>query len=113
MIFADMFWIQTPVPDLDGLVSPSHDLPGADVSDGRRQFSPLKNDVLGDFAVSVDVNAFVVVTHEKLQPRCVGQHHDRMGLDGTCTDNRDESFSTSRARLSYHESRGPSFILNT
>ena len=35
-------------PDLYGFVAPAHDLTGPDVGHAGRQFSPLKDDVLGD-----------------------------------------------------------------
>ena len=35
-------------PDLDGLVAPSHDLPGANVRHGGRQLSPLQDNVFGN-----------------------------------------------------------------
>ena len=51
------------LPDLNGFVSPTHDLSRPDVSDRRWQFSPLEDDVFGDFAVGIDVNPLVVITH--------------------------------------------------
>ena len=53
-------------PDLDGLVSPAHNLPSAYVRNRSWQLSPLQNDVLGDLAVSVDVDSLVVVAEKEL-----------------------------------------------
>ena len=70
------------LPDLDSFISPAHDLSSADVGDGRWQLAPLQDDILGDLAVRIDVNTLVVVTHQQLQPGCIGQDDDSVRLDG-------------------------------
>lgn len=47
--------------DLDRLVAPSHYLAGADVSDARRHFAPLKDHRLRYSAIGIHVNSLVVV----------------------------------------------------
>lgn len=90
--------------DLNGLLSPSHDLIGADVSCGRNvmlryffphiagslssvemsrtnrsgHLAPLQHHVLNDPAVGVDVDAFVLVTQKHFHPIGAGQEHDGM-----------------------------------
>ena len=53
-------------PVSTGLVSPAHNLPSAYVRNRSWQLSPLQNDVLGDLAVSVDVDSLVVVAEKEL-----------------------------------------------
>lgn len=52
-------------------------------TDGGGHLAPLQHRVLGDAAVSVDVNALVLVADQHLGPGAVGQNDDGVGTDRT------------------------------
>ncbi len=71
------------IPNLDGLVAPAHNLACAYVCDRSWQLSPLQDDVFGDLAVRVHVDALVVVAEQKLHAVGVGQGDNGVRRDGT------------------------------
>lgn len=59
------------IPDLNGFVSPAHNLSIWYVSNRRGQLSPLEHNILDQMAVSVTVDTFIVVAEEQMHPAWV------------------------------------------